>query len=61
MKRILIIEDQAPMRRNPTQLLRLEGYTVLSADNGLTGLDLARKEQPDVILCDDDADSMAMA
>ncbi|MFO1460923.1 MAG: response regulator transcription factor [Verrucomicrobiota bacterium] len=52
MKRILIIEDQAPMRRNLAQLLELEGYTVLSADNGLTGLDLARKEQPDVILCD---------
>ncbi|MBL9175220.1 MAG: response regulator transcription factor [Verrucomicrobiales bacterium] len=52
MKRILIIEDQAPMRRNLAQLLELEGYAVLSADNGLTGLDLARKERPDVILCD---------
>ena len=52
MKRILIIEDQAPMRRNLAQLLELEGYAVLSADNGLTGLELARKERPDVILCD---------
>lgn len=51
-KRLLVIEDQAPMRRNIALLLELEGYEVLTAENGRTGLDLARQHRPDLILCD---------
>src|SRR6187402_504415 len=51
-KKILIIEDQAPMRRNIGLMLQMEGYEVVSAENGRIGLELARKEKPDLILCD---------
>jgi len=51
-KKILIIEDQAAMRRNIALLLQMEGYDVVTAENGRVGLDLARQERPDLILCD---------
>jgi len=51
-KKILIIEDQAPMRRNIGLMLQMEGYDVVSAENGRAGLEMARKEKPDLILCD---------
>lgn len=50
--KILIIEDQATMRRNVALMLQLEGYTAISAANGVEGLDIARRERPDLILCD---------
>ncbi|MDB6072056.1 MAG: two component transcriptional regulator, LuxR family [Verrucomicrobiales bacterium] len=51
-KKILIIEDQAPMRRNVALMLELEGYLTCTAENGLIGVDTARRERPDLILCD---------
>jgi len=50
--KILLIEDQAAMRRNLAQMLEWEGFQTCVADNGLTGLDVARREKPDMILCD---------
>src|SRR5215469_10804555 len=52
MKKILVIEDEPEMRRNLVTILRLEKYQPLGAENGRIGLELARKENPDVILCD---------
>jgi DNA-binding NarL/FixJ family response regulator len=52
MKTILIIEDEPEMRRNLMTLLRLERYRVLAGENGRVGLELARRERPDLILCD---------
>ncbi len=52
MKRILVIEDQAPMRRNLALLLELEGYTVLTAPDGRAGVETARREKPDLVICD---------
>jgi CheY-like chemotaxis protein len=52
MKTILIIEDNDDIRENTCELLELEGYNVLFADNGKTGLALAKENKPDVILCD---------
>lgn len=40
------------MRRNVLMILEMEGFKPLSADNGHAGLELARKEKPDLILCD---------
>ena len=40
------------MRRNVLMILEMEGFKGLSADNGHTGLELARKEKPHLILCD---------
>lgn len=51
-KKILIIEDQAPMRRNIALLLELASYEVCTADNGRTGIEAARQQRPDLILCD---------
>ncbi len=50
--KILIIEDQAPMRRNVALMLQLEGYETCTAENGRAGIETARREKPDLILCD---------
>jgi DNA-binding NarL/FixJ family response regulator len=52
MKRILVIEDEPEMRRNLATVLRLERYQPITAENGRVGLELAKKETPDLILCD---------
>ena len=52
MKRILVIEDEPEMRRNLVTVLRFEGFQPLPAANGRAGLELAKKEKPDLILCD---------
>lgn len=51
-KKILIIEDQAPMRRNLALMLQMEGYAACMAENGRVGIETARQEHPDLILCD---------
>lgn len=50
--KILIIEDQAPMRRNVALMLQMEGYQTCMAENGRVGVEVARKERPDLVLCD---------
>src|SRR5471030_469307 len=51
-KKILIIEDNTDIRENVVEILDLAGYTVFEADNGKTGVELATKNLPDLILCD---------
>ena len=50
MKRILIIDAQPEMRRNLTTILQLEKFQPLPAENGRVGIELAKKEKPDLIL-----------
>ena len=50
--RILVIEDERPMRTALQDCLESEGYRVLSAEDGETGLAKAIKEKPDLILLD---------
>lgn len=52
MTTILIIEDETPIRDNLRQLLQLEGYVVLEAADGVSGLEIAFSLRPDLILCD---------
>lgn len=52
MKTILLIEDDADVRDNTAEILTLANYRVLKAENGKIGVDLARKELPDLVLCD---------
>ncbi|HZR17685.1 MAG TPA: response regulator transcription factor [Verrucomicrobiae bacterium] len=52
MKKILIIEDEPEMRRNIVALLRYKGYTPVAAENGRVGVEMARREPPNLILCD---------
>jgi CRP-like cAMP-binding protein/CheY-like chemotaxis protein len=51
-QKILIIEDNTDIRENVVEILELAGYTVFESDNGKTGVELAVKNLPDVILCD---------
>ncbi len=50
--RILIIEDELPMRTALTDCLEAEGYRVLTAADGPSGLERAVREKPDLILMD---------
>jgi len=52
MKKILVIEDEAETRDNLVLMLEMEGFKPLSAPNGHVGVEVAKRELPDVILCD---------
>jgi len=52
MKTILVIEDQDQMRKNLVTILSMEGFAVLDAGDGRTGLAMAQDEKPDLIVCD---------
>lgn len=52
MAKILIIEDNILLRENIADALELEGYKVIHAENGHTGIARAREFNPDLILCD---------
>jgi two-component system, sensor histidine kinase and response regulator len=52
MTRILVIEDETPIRQNIVEMLELEGFVVAGADNGRDGLRLAFHFRPDLIICD---------
>lgn len=51
-KKILIIEDNEDIRDSSVEILELADYEVLQADNGKTGVELAQRHLPDIILCD---------
>jgi two-component system cell cycle response regulator len=50
--RILVIEDNQENLELMTYLLKVFGHTTLSADDGSRGLEAARREHPDLIVCD---------
>lgn len=52
MHRILVIEDEFAMRHALEDMLSSQGYRVLTAGDGATGLERARAEQPELILLD---------
>lgn len=52
MKTILLIEDNPGIRENTSEILELAGYKTISAVNGKIGVELAKKELPDLIICD---------
>lgn len=52
MNKILVIEDHARMRANLGLMLEMEGFKAVLAENGPKGVELARSEKPDLILCD---------
>jgi DNA-binding response OmpR family regulator len=55
MKRlILVIEDDLKICDKLFEILRHKGFNVISADNGVLGLQLAEDMEPDLILCDID-------
>jgi DNA-binding response OmpR family regulator len=52
MTRVLVIDDEAPIRLLCRVNLEAEGMDVLEANDGPSGLEKAKEEQPDVILLD---------
>ena len=52
MERVLIIEDELPMRTALQDVLAGEGYRVLTAPDGEIGLQRAVEEKPDLVLLD---------
>ncbi len=52
MTRVLVIDDEAPIRLLCRVNLEAEGMEVLEASDGPSGLEEARRERPDVILLD---------
>jgi two-component system sensor histidine kinase/response regulator len=52
MTRILVIEDEGPLREEIVGMLGFEGYDVIEASDGQQGVDSAKETLPDLILCD---------
>jgi CheY-like chemotaxis protein len=52
MPRVLVIEDNPESLDLMVYLLKTFGHVALSARDGLDGIEAARREQPDLILCD---------
>src|SRR5918992_3628997 len=52
MTRVLVIDDEAPIRLLCRVNLEAEKMEVLEANDGPSGLELARAEKPDVVLLD---------
>ena len=50
--KVLVIEDEPEMRRNLVTVLRLEKFHAVAAENGRLGVELAKRERPDLVLCD---------
>lgn len=51
-ERILVVDDETPMRVLLRQYLTREGYQVLEAADGTRALDAARSQAPDLVLLD---------
>ena len=51
-KKILVVEDEQALRNDIAAFLTYEGFEVLEAENGLSGINQARTYLPDLIVCD---------
>jgi len=52
MGKILVIDDERPIRKTLSEILEFEKYTVDQAEDGEQGVEMALKNEYDVILCD---------
>lgn len=58
MKRILVVDDEAHVRRIVQMALQREGYAVTTASDGVKGLEAIRQEMPDAMVVDIDMPNM---
>ncbi len=52
MATILIVEDEIMIRDMIERMLKIAGYTILTAGDGARAVSIARSERPDLILMD---------
>jgi len=52
MKKILFIEDESVLQKTLGEILRQEGFEIIPALDGETGLEMAKTKKPDLILLD---------
>jgi two-component system, OmpR family, alkaline phosphatase synthesis response regulator PhoP len=52
MNKILIIEDTLNVRQNIQEILEMENFQTVAAENGTIGIELAISESPDLIISD---------
>ena len=52
MTKILVIEDASELRDDVVEMLTLEGYEAIGAENGRVGVEKAKDNKPDLIVCD---------
>ncbi len=52
MKMVLVVDDEPVIRDLVADVLRDEGYAVVTAADGCEGLDLLARERPDLVLMD---------
>src|ERR1700741_3090347 len=50
--KILIVDDEANLRKTLAEILRARGYEILEADDGTTAVELLRETRPDLIFSD---------
>jgi signal transduction histidine kinase len=58
MRKILVIDDEEWLREMVHMALNQKGFDVVEAANGSLGVEMARKELPDLILCDVNMEKM---
>lgn len=52
MQKILVIEDEKPVLSNILEILTSAGFNAIGAENGIIGVQLAKEQLPDLIVCD---------
>ena len=52
MAKILVIDDEQPIRASLKEILEYEGHTVAEAEDGMEGVVEASKSKYDAIFCD---------
>ena len=50
--KILVVDDEPVIKDSIAEILRIHGYQVLTASNGIEGLDVIRQEIPELIISD---------
>ena len=52
MKKILVIEDDLTLRTYAYEILNIAGFYVPTASNGKEGIEIAKSDKPDLVICD---------
>jgi len=52
MRTVLVIEDNDAVREELIEILSLEGFTAIGAEDGCVGVQRIREHHPDLVICD---------